>query len=617
MCGIVGVAGRAGAIDEALLVRMRDTLCHRGPDAQGLWRAADGSVALGHRRLSVIDLSVAAGQPMSDASGRLHIIYNGELYNYRELGRELQSRGHGRRTASDTEVVLEAYRAWGTECLARFVGMFAFALWDEDARRLFVARDRVGEKPLFYRQAGGALHFASELKALLVHPEAPRTLDREALEYYLACGFVPGDRCMLSGFRKLAPAHALTYEPDRDALVTWRYWELPPAQPDGASAEALAEELEGLLEQSVRGQLIADVPVGILLSGGLDSSLVTAFAARVSSHPVHTFTVTFPGHGRFDEAPHARLVASHFGTRHSEVVAAPATVDLLPRLAAQYDEPLADSSMVPTYLVSRAIRASATVALGGDGGDELFGGYQPYRWILQQESVRRFVPAFLQRVGRAAVERWAPPGTRGRSYLLGYTTALSDRIAHLRVFFDPAGRARLLRDHGDAAPERFLGTLVDPGATPVQRLTRTDFLTYLPDDILVKVDRAAMLASLEVRAPLLDHRIVEFAFRRVPDRLKVTTTTRKLLLRQLAKRLLPGEFDTARKQGFSVPLATWFRGSWGNLFSDVLSQAPHDLFDPAEIRRLLDAQRHGRAHMHRLFALTMLELWRREYGVAT
>lgn len=618
MCGIVGVAGAAGAVHDALLVRMRDTLCHRGPDAHGLWRASDASVALAHRRLSVIDLSDAAAQPMRDARGALHIVYNGELYNYRQLSRELEQMGRGLRTASDTEVVLEAYRVWGTECLARFVGMFAFAIYDGDQRQLFLARDRAGEKPLFYHHQAGSLRFASELKALLAQPGIARTLDREALELYLTCGFVPGAGCMLEGFRKLPPAHALTYRPDTDALELWRYWELPePPGSEVAAPGALTDELDGLLEQSVRGQLIADVPVGIMLSGGLDSSLVTAFAARVSSEPVHTFTVSFPGHGRFDEAPYARRVADHFGTRHSEIVAAPATVELLPRLATQYDEPLADSSMVPTYLVARAIRGSATVALGGDGGDELFGGYQPYRWILQQEAVRRVLPGFVQAGARTAVDRFAPPGTRGRSFLRGYTTPLDLRIAHLRVFFDAPGRERLLGPgHATPQPEHVLGGFA-AGTSAVQRMTRTDFFTYLPDDILVKVDRAAMLASLEVRAPLLDHRIIEFAFGRVPDGLKVTARARKILLRQLAQRVLPRDFDAERKQGFSMPLGSWFRGSWGNFFADVLSQAPRELFDPAEVHRLLDEQRRGRAHMHRLFALTMFELWRREYGVAT
>src|SRR5687768_4730940 len=432
MCGFVGIASAHSEVDTSTLVRMRDTLEHRGPDAAGVWRSPDGGVGLAHRRLSIIDLSAAAVQPMADGADTLRIVYNGEIYNYRALSHELVRRGNRFRTASDTEVILEAYSAWGIDCVSQLRGMFAFALYDIPNRRLFLARDRAGEKPLFYWHARGQLQFASELKALLLHPDTPRTIDREALELYLACGYVPGTRSMLQGVHKLPPAHALTYDLASDRLEVWKYWTLPEPRPAPADAETLTRELEELLDDAVRGQLIADVPIGILLSGGVDSSLITAMAARASAEPVRTFTVSFPGHGRYDEAPHARLIADHFGTTHTQIRAEPATVELLPKLAAKYDDPLADSSMVPTYLVSRAIRESATVALGGDGGDELFGGYEPYRWIVQQESVRQLVPAGVRHGIGTAVEQLLPVGFKGRNYVLATTRDPAHSIAHLR-----------------------------------------------------------------------------------------------------------------------------------------------------------------------------------------
>jgi len=319
---------------------------------------------------------------MTDAEGTLQIVFNGEIYNYKELRRELQGRGHRFRTATDTEVILEAYREWGVECIARLNGMFAIGLFDARTNRLVLARDRAGEKPLFYRTGGRTLTFASELKALFADPACPRTMDIEALDFYLAFGYVPGERCLVQGIRKLPQGHVLVFDLTSGAMRTWPYWTLPP-KTAGADApdDELLDELDALLASSVRLRLIADVPVGVMLSGGIDSSLVTAMAVRASSRPVKTFTVTFPGHAGFDEAPFARAVAAHFGTDHVEMPAEPASMDLLPELARQYDEPIADSSIVPTYLVSRLIRREATVALGGDGGDELFGGYPHHGWV--------------------------------------------------------------------------------------------------------------------------------------------------------------------------------------------------------------------------------------------
>jgi asparagine synthase (glutamine-hydrolysing) len=618
MCGIAGIASATFLPDPELVSRMRDALSHRGPDDEGLWRAADSTVVLGHRRLAIIDLSPGGHQPMADRSGRSHVVFNGEMYNYQDVRAELCRRGHQFRSASDTEVLLEAYAEWGTDCLDHLNGMFAFALYDEARRTLFVARDRAGEKPLFYRHDGGRFAFASELKALLADRDCPRTLDREALEYYLAFGYVPFDRCILRGLRKLPQGHALTYDVAGDTLRTWRYWSLPePDAGEHLSASEEVDELERLLLDSVRLRLIADVPIGVLLSGGIDSSLVTAMAARVSRR-VKTFTISFPGHGSYDEAPYARAVAQHFDTDHVELAAEPATVDLLPELARQYDEPIADSSMVPTYLVSRLIRREATVALGGDGGDELFGGYPYYSWLQSQDRIRAVLPKPVRRLMRPVAQRMLQVGVRGRNYLLGTLTDVDMSVGQFNVYFDADTRSRLLHRRGsiDLRPDEFKASLCRPHRSILQQATAVDFQTYLVDDILVKVDRASMLCSLEVRAPFLDPRIIELAFKRAPDALRATLTERKVLPRRLAERLLPASLDLRRKQGFSLPLQTWFKGDWGRYIRQVLSEADPALFDQNVIRSLLDRQDRGYANTHRLFQLAIFELWRREYRVA-
>jgi asparagine synthase (glutamine-hydrolysing) len=619
MCGITGVVSTAEGVSLELLVRMRDTLRHRGPDDEGVWRSPDGVVGFAHRRLAIIDLSPAGHQPMVDASGCLQIVFNGEIYNFQSLRRELEGQGHRFGSASDTEVILAAYRQWGTDCVKRLNGMFAFALYDHARQLIFIARDRAGEKPLFYRHSPRRFAFASELKALMADPAMPRVLDRSALDYYLAAGYVPGHLCMLQGVRKLPPAHALTYEPGRDRLEVWRYWDVPaPATDDAATTDDLLLELAALLRDSVKGQLIADVPIGILLSGGIDSSLVTAFAAEVSSRPVKTFTISFPGHGTYDEGPHARLVAQHFGTEHLELEAEPASVDLLPTLARQYDEPIGDSSMVPTYLVSRLVRQHATVALGGDGGDELFGGYPWYNELYRLESWRRRLPRAVRSLLAATATRVMPVGLAGRKFLVRLGASGPSSLGGVMLFDDWSRRMLRGRTGRNGPANEISWPLpLPPRGSDLQTAQAVDLTTYMPDDILAKVDRASMLTSLEVRAPLLDYRIIEFAFRRVPDHLKVTATERKILTRMLAARVLPRGLDLRRKQGFSVPIETWFRGEWGRYLSSVLAQADPELFDQRFIARLIRRQRQGyTTNGDRLFALAMFELWRREYRVA-
>ena len=621
MCGIVGIASNSVAANPEMLIAMRDTMRHRGPDGSGIWISGDHCAGLAHTRLAIIDLSPGGNQPMADGTGQILIAFNGEIYNYLDLRQELESCGHRFRTSSDTEVILEAYRAWGTDCVRRLNGMFAFALYDNHERRLFMARDRAGEKPLFYAHRNGVFLCASELKALMACPSLPRNIDVEALQDYLAYGYVMGGKCMLEGVRKLLPGSAMVYDLERDSVRVWTYWELPRFSPEGAaSSDDLVEELETLLKDSVRRQLIADVPVGILLSGGMDSSLITAVAARISSKPVKTFTITFPGHKSHDEGPFARLIADHFGTEHTELPAREASADLLPELARQFDEPMADSSMVPTFLVSRLVRQHATVALGGDGGDEIFAGYPHYKFLQQTAYWQHMTPKLVQR-SVAAAAALLPVGVRGRNYLTGFSAPARASIASVNLFFDAQGRKALLSplaalgDALDSRPEQYKTSLFSDRDSLVQQATSADFSTYLPDDILVKVDRASMLASLELRAPFLDYRIIEFAFRRVPDHLKANRHALKLLPRLLAKKLLPASFDSSRKQGFSVPIKKWFTQDWGSSMIGVLREADPHLFHRGFIETLIAGQQKGLANAHRLFALTMFELWRREYQI--
>jgi asparagine synthase (glutamine-hydrolysing) len=619
MCGIVGLAARAPVAAKGWLAAGCEALAHRGPDAAGVWWGADDRVGLGFRRLAIIDLTLAGHQPMHAASGVLTLVFNGEIYNFQELREELIRSGVTFHSHADSEVILGAYQLWGTDCLSRLNGMFAFALYDAGRGRLFLARDRAGEKPLFYAVRDGSIRFASELKGLMAAPDFPRAIDPAALDCYLGCGFVPPESSILEGVEKLPPAHALTFDVETGELRRWRYWQLPELDSNAETPEGeLLEELHALLDDSVRRQLVADVPLGILLSGGVDSSLVTAIAAR-QAPGLKTFTIRFPGHRTHDETKHARLIARHFATDHMELEAEPTTVDLLGNLARQFDEPMIDSSMIPTFLVSKMIRQHCTVALGGDGGDELFGGYTYYHRLLRMQRSIGWIPRPLRGVVGKAAGSLLPVGFKGRNWLRAMDTNLANELPMLRPYFDAGARRQLMRQQTrwKLVAEREFRRRTPSHGNLLQRATRMDFENYLPEDLLVKVDRASMLSSVEVRAPLLDYRVVEFAFGRVPSRLKATHTGRKILLKRLAARLLPPDFDQMRKQGFSIPLDAWLRSDpWRAYFAEVLLDPGQELFDHAFVRKLLDGQQGGRANGERLFGLVMFELWRREYGAA-
>jgi asparagine synthase (glutamine-hydrolysing) len=557
---------------------------------------------------------------MVNSSGKLSIVFNGEIYNHKQLRSELEVKGFVFKSSSDTEVIVTAYQHWGSDCINRFNGMFAFAIYDETNQTMFMARDRAGEKPFFYYLNGKELRFASELKAIFADDEIPRMLNAEALDCYLGLGYVPGSRCILDGFHKLPPAHAMEFNILTGECNTWRYWSPPVSHFNSKQVfdeDELLEELEYLLGDAVRLQMVADVPVGVLLSGGVDSSLITAFAAR-SSNQVKTFTVGFPGHGILDETLHARLIADHFGTNHTELEAQPITADLLVKLAYQFDEPIIDSSMIPTYLVTKLVREQCTVALGGDGGDELFGGYGHYSRLLKMEVSAGDIPLPIRQLVAKLAGYALPIGFKGRNWLQGLGVDLKNGVPLIASYFDLETRNQLMPNgvRPDLNAEEILNNSLVSSSSLLERATRMDFQNYLAEDILVKVDRASMLNSLEMRAPFLDYRLINFAFEKVPPALKASAVDKKILLKRLTAKLLPLDFDRQRKQGFSIPLAAWLKkGPFRDLFYETLLH-PDCIFNRKVVTDLLSNQDRGYANSERLFGLVMFELWRKAYNVS-
>lgn len=626
MCGIAGWWKKPGAgLEEKPSVwaeKMAAALRHRGPDSQGVWEDVSSGFGLGHRRLAIVDLSEAGHQPMISRDGRWVLVYNGEIYNHQEIRRELEAvlgSAWSWRGTSDTETLLEACAQWGLpEALKRAVGMFALAMWDRSTQTLHLARDRAGEKPLFIYQRNGLLAFASELKAILTLPMVERRLDHEALEYYLAYGYVPAPRCLLQGMQKVPPAEIWSLHQPTGKWARQRYWALPVPATEICPWEEAQGEVERLLDRSVRGQLEADVPVGVLLSGGIDSGLVAALAARRSGRKVRTFTISFPGHRDHDEGPLAREVARHLGTEHHELAAQPGSVDLLPTLARIYDEPIADTSMVPTYLVNQMLRQEVTVALAGDGGDELFAGYPHHRAVPRLARLRRWLPYPVRWAVESMVTQ-LPVGVRGRGWLLGMSGARMGPLAGVNLYFDRVLRQRLLQHPyagSGLTPENYRDQLTtERDGSWLERAMRADFLSTLPNGFLVKTDRASMAHSVELRCPFLDHRLIEFAFGRLGDAARLRGELLKPLTRALAAKLLPPAIALGPKRGFVAPLQEWSGGTWGKYLTSILENLERAPLRQEFIQQLLRAQAAGRANMNRIFQLVMLELWMREYKI--
>jgi len=623
MCGIAGFADGSTIerssrrdTDFALVHRMCHVIRHRGPDDEGI-HVEDGA-ALGMRRLSIIDLSTG-NQPIHNEDRSVWLVFNGEIYNYRELRRVLEREGHAFYTSSDTETIVHAYEQWGEGAFGRLRGMFGIALWDRARRALFLARDRAGIKPLHYLVNDGRLYFGSEIKSLIAAGAVTGDIDLEALDHYLSFLYAPPDRSMFKGVRKLPPGHLLRWQDGR-AHVT-RYWAIGAREEFAGTAEEAAAGLRQVLSDAVRSHMISDVPLGAFLSGGVDSSIVVGLMAEASPRPVKTFSIGFD-EPQFDELDHARNVAAHFGTDHHEFVVRPDGLSILDRLIEHFDEPFADSSAIPTWYVSEMARRHVTVVLSGDGGDELFGGYDRY---LPHPRVARFDRLPVPGAGRLAGALWPllPHGARGKNFLRHVARTEDGRYLDSISFFQTDEKPCLYsmdvqRALGAWNAEQSLGAGLERfRALPAHgRMMRFDFETYLPEDVLTKVDRMSMAHSIESRVPLLDNEVIDYAAA-LPSSMKIHRGRRKHILKEAVRGLLPEGILDRRKQGFGVPLGVWFRGGLADVFWDVLGSPrtrQRGYFDTAFVDRIVREHLAGkRDHTLRLWQLLVLELWHRQY----
>ena len=647
MCGITGACWTADGepLRQPVLKRMADVLIHRGPDDDGFYISDDArdGAALAFRRLSIIDLS-GGHQPLSNEDGTVWIVFNGEIYNYRELTPQLQAMGHQFQTASDTECIVHAYEQWGPDCVQHLRGMFAFAIWDSRKRRLFLARDRMGQKPLVYRLARGRLAFASELKSLLEIPDAPREVDPRAVADFVTLQYVPHPRTMLRGYYKLPPAHWAEFNATTGELIVQPYWRAPYARPDDiepipaaqaqlaevdqSSVAALSAQLRETLTEAVRLRMRSDVPLGAFLSGGVDSTIITGLMQQQSAQRVKTFSIGFSVK-QFDERTYAREAAEKLGTEHHEFVVEPSAIEILPKLTWHYDEPFADSSAIPTMYLSQLTRQHVTVALSGDGGDELFAGYDRYRAVEFAGRIDRW-PRLLRGMMASSVWQRFPASVRQQAlsrrvkrFLAMVGLPPERRYANWISIFDDFRRPSLFSAGFQQTLQGYDGAsfLMDEYARClepdfVQRTTCVDVESYLPCDILTKVDIASMAFSLEARSPFMDHRVVELAAR-IPRAWKMDRRRSKKILVDTFRDLLPESIQTRRKMGFGVPLDHWFRNELKEFVTDTLLDSRtlgRGYFDPAAIRRLL--QEHARSewdHSSRLWLLLVFELWHRQF----
>lgn len=626
MCGVCGILELDGApIDRGVAQRMLETLRHRGPDDEGsAWMGNGRSLFLGHRRLSIIDLSEAGRQPLFNEDGTIAVAFNGEIYNFVQLRSELMARGHRFRSGTDTEVVVHLYEESGAEGIARLDGMFALALWDQRACQLVLARDRPGKKPLYYYQEGSTVVFASEIKAILEHPKVDRRLNPQAIPLYLTFGYVPCPETFYDRVRQTPPGTYVVIGRDgtRGPIP---YWEL--TFPRAGEARSIPEteacrEVRSLLEEAVRKRLVADVPLGAFLSGGIDSTIVVGLMSRLSEQPVKTFTIGFDGADSYDERIYARLVAQQFGTAHTEFAVRPDAIALLEELLDHHDQPFGDSSAIPTYLVAKLTRQHVTVALTGDGGDELFAGYERFLAGCLAESI----PAPLAGVGRwlaAALPRsngYGDLGGRAERFFRQAAKPLASRYLAWNSFFDERLLPRLLSATAPAqAPARIAQSFTDcfdktEGWDSLNRLLYLNFKTYLHDDLLVKTDRMTMAHALEARCPFLDTALIEFVAG-LPPRLKLKGWRLKYILKEAFRDLLPPAIVGRRKHGFGVPLGAWFLSDLREYVHDVLltpDAAIGGILDHKAVQEIYDQHLSGRRDFgHQLWALLALEVWLR------
>ena len=621
MCGITGIVRRDGApVDRDLLAKMNAAIHHRGPDEDGFY-LSDG-VGLAMRRLAIIDLK-SGQQPIHNADKTRWIVFNGEIYNYRELRKELEGRGHRFYTDSDTEAIVHAYDEYGVDCPKYLRGMFAFAIWDERDKSLFLARDRVGKKPLLYAQAGGDFIFGSEFMALLEHPQLSRDVNYEAIHHYLSFICVPAPLTAFRSISKLEPGHWLLWKNGEIKLE--RYWQIDFSKKIAISEAEAGERVVELLREAVRIRLMSEVPLGAFLSGGIDSSAVVALMAQESSEKVKTFSVGFEEQD-FSELHHARRVAEHVGTEHYEFIVKPDAMEILPTLVEHYGEPYADSSAIPSYYVSRETRKHVTVALNGDGGDECFAGYQRYAAMNLAQRYVKLLPAAIRNNVIRNVSNALPqaqsrknPVRKAQRFLRAASLSPVQRYLMWISAFDEQAKLNLYSaDFRHTTASFSTIGFIEPwfakanGAGIVDASLLTDTMTYLPNDLLVKMDIASMAVSLEARSPFLDHHLMEFAAT-LPEHLKLRGMTTKYLLKQVLKKFVPEENLTRAKMGFGVPIGHWFRGRLQTFLRETLlseKALSRGLFDREQVRRIIDQHVERKDdHALRLWSLLMLELW--------
>ncbi|MDQ1558576.1 MAG: hypothetical protein QOD32_1636 [Pyrinomonadaceae bacterium] len=621
MCGIVGIVDRRRrALDEAVLARMCEAIRHRGPDEDGFYYGA--GVGLAMRRLAIIDLK-SGQQPMYNADRTAAIVFNGEIYNYKEVRARLEQLGHQFHTDCDTEVVIHAYDEYGADCPTHLRGMFAFAVWDTRTEELFLARDRVGKKPLLYARVGDEFVFGSEFSALLQHPSVGREVNREAIHHYLTFMCVPAPLTAYRDIHKLEPGHTLRYTRDGE-IKTARYWQPDFSRKTRMSEEEAGEQAVEILREAVRVRLMSEVPLGAFLSGGVDSSAVVALMSEVSSTPVKTFSIGFEEQD-FSELHHARRVAEHVGAEHHEFIVRPDAMEILPTLVEHYGEPYADSSAIPTYYVARETRRHVTVALNGDGGDECFAGYERYA-AMKLAGKYRSVPGLLREgLIKNAVALYPTSETRRsrardlKRFLDAASLPTVERYMRWVSVLDTQAKHDLYTDEftremsAHHASDFVAPWFADAnGAGLVDASLLADTMTYLPNDLLVKVDIASMAVSLEARSPFLDHHVIEFAAS-LPENLKLRGLTSKYLLKRVLAKLLPAENLSRRKMGFGVPIGHWLRGEMQKFLRDTLLSEKalgRGFFKPAAVKRMVELHTRGeRDYAHQLWTLLMLELW--------
>ncbi|HEX5735894.1 MAG TPA: asparagine synthase (glutamine-hydrolyzing) [Blastocatellia bacterium] len=624
MCGIAGFFGPEENLDSTerreTVKRMCDIIEHRGPDDEGFY--TEGGVALGMRRLSIIDL-VTGHQPISNEDGSIWIVFNGEIYNFCELRDDLVARGHIFQTQTDTEAIVHLYEEMGEACVERLRGMFGFAIWDRRERKLFLARDRVGKKPLHYSLAGDTLVFGSEIKSILQHPDILPDVNIEAISDFLSFGYVPDPQTAFRGITKLPPGHTLTFKNGR--LSTRCYWDFDYRQADetesGRDESYYVDRLRELIAESVRLRLVSDVPLGAFLSGGIDSSTVVAMMARQMDRPVKTFSIGF-SESSFDELHHARITARHFNTDHHEFVVTPDVCKIVEEIVWHHDEPFGDVSSIPTYMVSKMAREHVTVILSGDGGDELFAGYERYL-IDRDRRVFERIPGFIRRNLMLKASRALPRAVYGKNFLRNVALEGDARYVDSLSYFDEDAKHELLSTEirralgGRDSSAGFRQLLNVPhSAKHIDRLLYLDSKTYLPGDILTKVDRMSMAHSIEARVPLLDHRLIEFV-ETIPTSLKLRGRMTKHILKQAVRGLVPDQIIDRPKQGFGVPIAKWFNNELRDMLHDTLTDSrtrQRGYFNHQSVEAILNEHARGRRDNSRhLWGLLTLELWQRTF----